>query len=46
MYSNGIISLRKGRMYIERLQTWEEFLDALVQKNQWFKALFSGMLIY
>lgn len=38
--------LSNGNMYLNRLKSWDQFLNDLVQKNQWFRALHTGMLIY
>ncbi|CAD8126409.1 unnamed protein product [Paramecium sonneborni] len=46
IYENGIVSLRKNNILLERLQTWNEYLDDLIEKNQWEKAMHQGMLIY
>ncbi|CAD8193089.1 unnamed protein product [Paramecium octaurelia] len=46
IYENGIVSLRKNNILIERLQTWNEYLEDLIEKNQWEKAMHQGMLIY
>ncbi|CAD8212021.1 unnamed protein product [Paramecium pentaurelia] len=46
IYENGIVSLRKNNILIERLQTWSEYLEDLIEKNQWEKAMHQGMLIY
>lgn len=44
-YSLSVI-LRKRNLYIQKLKQWNEYIDEMVEKNQWFKALQSGMLIY
>lgn len=43
---NSITSLKHGKLFLNKLKTWNNFLDELIQKNRWFEALQAGMRIY
>ncbi|KAM3139411.1 hypothetical protein pb186bvf_008436 [Paramecium bursaria] len=46
IYNNGIVTIKQEKIYLQRLQTWKEFLELFLQKNKYLAALHSGMLIY